>query len=127
MRLRHFARETEEHGEGEFRRGDRVTSRRVHYDDAALRGSFYIHVVNADSGATDDAELGRGFENLLGNLGFRTDNHRHGIRYDGEQFRLSETFGENHDLEFGSLLQQGDAFRRNRITNQNLHKTRRRV
>jgi hypothetical protein len=122
VRLRHFAREAEEHGKSKFRRGDGVAGGRVHHDDAALRGGFHVHIVHPDAGATDDAELGRGFENFLGHFRFGADDHGDGVSDDGEQFRFGETFREDDDLKLGSLLKQGDAFRRNRVTYQNLHK-----
>ena len=107
--LRHFAREVEQHGEGQFRRGDRVAARRVHDDHTALRGGFHVNVVHAHAGAADDAQLGGGFENFLGHLGFGTHDHRDHVADDGEQFRFGKAFGQNQDLKFRPLLQQLNA------------------
>ena len=121
-----FARETQDHGERQFRRGDRVARGRVHHHDAALGGGFNIHIVHAHAGASDDAELGRGFEHVARHLGFGANDHRHRVGHDGQQFGFGQTLGQNDDLKFRSLLEQGDSFGGNRITNQYLHsKTRR--
>jgi hypothetical protein len=41
-----------------------------------LRGGFDVDVIHTDTGATDHAEFGCGFHDLLCDLGFRT--HEHG-------------------------------------------------
>ena len=57
MGLRNFAGQRHEHGKGQFGRGNGVAARRVHHHDAPLRGGIDIHVVHADAGAADDAQI----------------------------------------------------------------------
>ena len=52
-----------------FGRGDRVAERRVHDDNTAARGGRDIDIVDADTGAADDLEVGRGSDQLFRRLG----------------------------------------------------------
>ena len=90
-----------------------------------LRGGFDVHVVHAHAGAADHAQFRRGFDDFARDFGFGTDDQRDGVGDDGQQFRLRQPFGQHDDLKFRPLLQQRDAFRRNRITNDNFHSERR--
>lgn len=49
--------------------GDRVAEGRVHDDDAAARSGGNVDIVDADAGAADDLEIGRGGDQLFGHLG----------------------------------------------------------
>ena len=53
VRLRNFSCQRQDQGDGVFGRGDRVSVRRVHHHDAALRRRRHIDVVHADTGAAD--------------------------------------------------------------------------
>ena len=121
VRLRHLAREREQHGKAQFGGGHGVAAGGVHHHRAMLRGGFDVHVVHAHAGAADHAQFRRGFDDFAGDLGFGTDDQRDGVGDDGQQFRLGQAFGQHDHLKFRPLLQQRDAFRRNRITNDNFH------
>ena len=60
--LGQLAGEREHHGDGMLGGGDRIAERRVHDDDAARRGGGDVDIVDADAGAADDLEVGRGVE-----------------------------------------------------------------
>jgi hypothetical protein len=68
-----------------FGRRDRVAERRVHDDDAAARGGRDIDIVDADAGAADDLEVGRGGDQLFRRLGGRAD---------GETVIIADDFGK---------------------------------
>ena len=121
VRLRHLAREREQHGEAQFGGGHGIPARSVHHHRAVLRGSFDVHIVHAHAGAADHAQRLRRLDDFLGHLGFRADDERDGVRHERQQFGFSQPFGQHDDLKFRPLLQQFDAFRRNRITNDNFH------
>ena len=53
--------------------GDGVAIGRVHDHDAAACGGGDIDIVDADTGAADDLELGSGFDELGRDLGRRAD------------------------------------------------------
>ena len=110
MRLRHFARERQEHGKAEFGRGHGVAAGRVHHHHAVLRRRFHVHVVHTDTRAANDAQLGSGFDDLARDLGFGTNQQRDGIRHHRQQFRFRQPFGQNDDFKFRPLLEQRDAF-----------------
>ncbi len=56
-----------------FCRCDGVAEWCVHDDDTAARGGRDVNIVDADAGAADDLEVGRGFDQLFGCLGGRAD------------------------------------------------------
>ena len=58
---------------------------------------------------------------LLGHFGFGADDQRRGVGHDGQQFRLGQTFGQHDDFKFGTLLEQRDAFGRDRVANDDFH------
>jgi hypothetical protein len=53
--------------------GDRVAERSVHHHHALGAGVRDVDVVDPDPGAADHLEVGRGVEDLLGDLGRRAD------------------------------------------------------
>ena len=55
----HLARESEHETNGQLGNGDRIRTGRVHDNDAAARGCFGVDVVNANTGAANDTQLGR--------------------------------------------------------------------
>ena len=71
--LRDLPRQREHHRDGMLGRGDRIAERRVHDDDAAARGGRDVDIVDADAGAADHLQPGRGVDQLLGDLGGRAD------------------------------------------------------
>ena len=122
VRLRHLARQRKQHGEGQFRRRHRVAAGCVHHNHAVLRAGFDVYVIHADAGATDDAQLLRRLDDLLGHLGLGTHDERGRIRHEREQFRLGQPFREDHDVKFGPLLEQRDALGRDGVTDDDFHK-----
>ena len=54
VRLGDFARQRHEHRKRQLSGGDGVAAGRVHHHDAALRGGFYIDIVHANAGPTND-------------------------------------------------------------------------
>ena len=89
--------------------------------DAVLRGGFDVHVVHADARAADDAQLLRGLDDLAGDFGFRTHDQRRRVGHDREQFRLRQPLRQHDDFEFRPLLQQRNAFGRDRVANDDFH------
>lgn len=71
--LRQLAGNGEHQSDGVFGRGDRVAERRVHDDDTALGSGRDIDIVDADAGAADDLEVGRGGDQLFRCLGGGAD------------------------------------------------------
>jgi len=67
--LRYLPGEREHHGDGVLGGRDRIAKRRVHHDDAATRRRGYVDIVDADAGASDDFQPGRGTDQLLRHLG----------------------------------------------------------
>ena len=88
-----------------------------------LRPGLDVDVVHTDTGATDDAQLRRGFENLRRNLRLRPHDDGGGIGHERDQIGFAVFLFEDDDVELRALLEEGDAFGRNRVTNQNFHKT----
>ncbi len=119
--LRNLAGQGHKHGKGQFGGGNGVAAGGVHHDDAALGGGIDIDIVHADAGAADDAEIGGGGDDLLGDLGLGADDHGVNVFHEGQQLRLRRLLLEDGDRKFRALLQQSDALRRNRITNQYIH------
>jgi hypothetical protein len=107
--------------EAQFGGGHGIPARGVHHHRAVLRGGFDVHVIHAHAGAADHAQFRRGLNDLACDLGFGADDQRHRVSNDGQQFGFSQPFGQHDDLKFRPLLQQFDAFRRNRIANDNFH------
>ncbi|WP_433985217.1 hypothetical protein RBB78_07010 [Tunturiibacter empetritectus] len=73
------AGEGDHEAEGEFGDGDGVGAGGVHDDDAAMGGGVGVDVVDAYSGAADDAEPGRGLEELGVGLNGGADDEGVGI------------------------------------------------
>ena len=72
---------------------DGIPPRGIHDDNPAPGGRIDIDVVHADTGATDDFEIGRRLDHLGGHLGFTADHQRVELANDGEQFiRLQADF-----------------------------------
>jgi hypothetical protein len=69
-------------------RGDRIAERRVHDDDTAARGGRNVDIVDADAGAADDLEIGRGGDQLFGDLGGGADGEAVIMADDFEQLVL---------------------------------------
>jgi hypothetical protein len=63
----------EHHGDGVLGRRDGIAEGRVHHDDAALGGDRHVDIIDADAGATDDAQLRGRRQHLLGHLGGGAD------------------------------------------------------
>ena len=68
-----LAGEREHQGDGMLGGGDRIAERRVHHDHAARGRGRDVDIVDADAGAADHLEVGRGVEQLGGDLGRRAD------------------------------------------------------
>ena len=56
-----------------FGGGDGVAAGRVHHNDAPARGGVHVHIVDTDTGPSDDFELLRGVDDFLGHLGLAAD------------------------------------------------------
>ena len=52
---------------------DRIAERRVHHNDAPARGGGNVDIVDADAGAANHFEIGRGSDQLLGDFRRRAD------------------------------------------------------
>ena len=59
IRLWDISREGNQQSESMLRRGDRVPVRRIHHHDASPRRRRHVDIVDADSGASDYAQLPR--------------------------------------------------------------------
>ncbi len=103
--LRHFARQRQQHGKTQFRRGYGVATGRIHHHDAALRRRRHVHIVHADAGAANGAQFWSGFNHLAGDLGFGTHQQSDGVRHQRQQFRLRQALGQNHHFKFRPLLE----------------------
>ncbi len=79
-------RQREHHRDGVFGRGDRIAERRVHHHHALAAGVGDIDIVDADTGAANDLEIGRRIEDFGRDLGRAAD---------GEAIVLAD-----HRLEF---------------------------
>ncbi len=110
-----------EHGKCEFRRGNRVSARRVHHDNAALRGGVDINVVHAHAGAPDDLELLGGVHDPRRDPGLRTHDDGRGVRRQFDQLIFGWTGVQHDDVELRTLLKQLDALGGHRIANQYFH------
>ena len=82
------ARQREHQRDRVLGRGDRIAEGRVHHDDAARGGGRDVDIVDADAGAADDLELGRGGDQLFGDLGGRADGEAVILADDFEQLVL---------------------------------------
>ena len=65
--------DSEHHRDSVLSRGDHVAEGRVHHDDTFFRGSRDVHVIDADTSASDDFEVGRSGDDFLGHFGRRAD------------------------------------------------------
>ena len=70
----------------------------------------------------DDAQIWRGLDDFPGDFGFGAHDQGVNILDQRQQGGFVRFLLQDRDFEFGPLLQQRDAFGRNRITNQNIHK-----
>ncbi len=116
--------EVEQHGEGKFSRRNRIAARSIHYHHASLRCRFDVHIVHADSRAANDPELRRRFDYRPRDFRLGADHQSDGVLDHRQQLRLRKPLGQHQHFEFWTLLQQGDAFLRHRITHQHFHKER---
>ena len=98
----------EDVGKGELGGRDRVATRGIHDDDAALGGGINIHVVHADAGAADDFQQRRGGENVAADLGLRADGDRVNIFDQLQHLRRSGAVGLD-DFKARLLTQVGNA------------------
>ena len=73
-------------GESVFGGGDGISAWGIHDDDATFGGGIDIDIIDADAGATDDFEMGRGIDDLGGGFGFATDDEAVKFADDGEEF-----------------------------------------
>ncbi|MCI1755467.1 MAG: hypothetical protein LKM31_06530 [Sphingobium sp.] len=69
----HLAREREHQRDGVLGGGDRIAERRVHHHHALAPKRRNIDIVDADPGAADDLQIGRGIEDFLRHLGRAAD------------------------------------------------------
>ncbi len=93
--------------EGELGDGDGVGAGRVHHDDAAMGGGGGVDVVDAYAGAADEAQLGRGLEQLGVGLHGGADDERVGVgefSFEAAGAALGDLVGGD-DLPAGFLLQ----------------------
>jgi hypothetical protein len=114
-RLRNLPGQRQHHRERVLGGGDGVAIGRVHHDDAAAGGGGDIDIVDADAGAADDFQVGRGGDDLRRDLGGRTDGEPI-IGGDGGEQRLlvlaeigqvvdvDAAVAENLDSGFGELV-----------------------
>jgi len=106
---RNRAGEGDHQADGELCHSDGVGSRRIHDDDALAGGGVGVDVIDANTGAPDDAELRRRLEQLGVCLNSRTDNE--GVCV-GE-FGCKAVFNliRRDDLPAGFLLEDGEGGR----------------
>ena len=71
--LRQLTRESKHQGDGMFCRGNRVTEGRVHNDNTLGRRIGDVDIVDANARTANDLEVRCGVQDLLCNLGRRTD------------------------------------------------------
>ena len=83
-----LAGDGEHQGDGMLGGGDRIAEGRVHHDDALRGRRRHVDIVDADAGAADDAELRRGGEHLVADLGRRADGEAVIVADDGEELLL---------------------------------------
>ena len=119
-RLGHRPGAAKNMGKGQFSRGDRVARRGVHDDDPAFGGGVDIHVVHPHPRPAHHLEVGRGGEDLGGDLGLRA--HRDGldVLHQFEQLRRRRAIGLDHG-EFGLLAEPGDPLGRDLVGDQDFH------
>ena len=91
-----------------LRRRDVVALGRVHDDDAVLGRGSDVHVVDADSGATDDPQALRGRQHIARDLRARSDRKAVDIGDQLEQLVRGDA-GSVDDLDPGRLLQDRHA------------------
>ena len=102
--LRQFARQREHQRDRVLGRRDRIAERRVHHDDAAARRGGNVDIVDADAGAADHFEIGRGSDQLLGDLRRRADGEAVIAADDFEQcFLVLAEIGQIVDLDAAIL------------------------
>ena len=84
--LRDRTGDREEEGEGVFGDGGGVAAGGIRDQDAAAGGDLDVDVVDANTGAADDAKLIRFFEKLRGNFGGGADDEAGGVsQFGGER------------------------------------------
>ena len=60
--------------------------------------------------------LRRRLDDFARHFGLGAHDHRHDVFDHRQQLRLGQPLGQHHDLEFGPLLQQGNALGRHGVT-----------
>ena len=88
VRLGQVAGDGEHHGDGVFSGGDGIAERRVHHNNALARGSWNVHIVNANAGAADHFEICGSGNQLLGDFRRRADREAVVLADDFEQLVL---------------------------------------
>ena len=88
--LGQLARQREHQSDGMFGGGYRIAERRVHDDDAAGRRGGDVDIVDADTGPTDDLEIGRRVEDVGRHLRRGADGKAIIVANDRLQFVLGE-------------------------------------
>jgi hypothetical protein len=71
-------------------RGNSISSRRIHYDDAAACGGFDIDIVDAHSGAADHAKSRAGRQDVGGHFRLTAHNQRAELREQSDKFTVTQ-------------------------------------
>jgi len=115
-RLGNMTRERNDQRDRVFGGRDVVAFGRVHDDDTAFGGGGDIDIVDADAGATHDAKVLGGREDLGGHLRVRANDEAVRVLDQLEEF-VGRAVGLVHDFDSGGLLEDGDSFFREGIGN----------
>ena len=99
--------------------GDGVGARRIHDDDAAMGGGRDVDVVDAYTGAADDAELRRGLQQLGIDLNGGADDQGIGVGQFGGEAVLNLVVGDYVPARL--LLEDGKGGRRDFFCENDLH------
>ena len=92
-----------------LRRGDRVCSRSIEDQHARPGGGVQVDIVDADSGASDDAQVPPGGENLFRDLSLTADDERVGVAHGVEQRR------DVHPVDVDDPRRGGESIARGRM------------
>lgn len=96
---------------------DGIAARRIHHEDARRRGRVEIHVIHADTGAPDDAQLRRLLEHIGVHLHGAAHNQRLAV---GQMFRILLGI-RNDDVPAFLRLEQFNAGLSHGLSDQNVH------